>query len=115
MPMIDREEHPSSRYRMEVRGMSNEQCLLTPGESVVALIDYQPQMFFGVGSHERYMVLNNALALAKAAKLFDVPVILTTVAAQTFSGALLPEIQALFPEQIPIDRTTMNSWEDMRF
>jgi nicotinamidase-related amidase len=91
------------------------QGLLTPRESVVALIDYQPQMFFGVGSHERYMVLNNALALAKAAKLFDVPVILTTVAGPTFSGALLPEIQALFPDQIPIERTTMNSWEDKRF
>jgi len=91
------------------------QGLLTPGESVVALIDYQPQMFFGVGSHERHMVLNNAVALAKAARLFDVPVILTTVAAKTFSGALLPEIQDVFPDQIPFDRTTMNSWEDKRF
>src|SRR5262245_12774637 len=91
------------------------ECLLTPGESVVALIDYQPQMFFGVGSHERHGVLNNAVALGKAANLFDVPVILTTVAAQTFSGALLPEIQAVFPDQVPIDRTTMNSWEDKRF
>src|SRR5262250_947064 len=93
----------------------NVQCLLTPRESVVALIDYQPQMFFGVGSHERHMVLNNAIALAKAANLFVVPVILTTVAAKAFSGALLPEIQAVFPDQIPIDRTTMNSWEDKRF
>jgi nicotinamidase-related amidase len=91
------------------------QALLTPRESVVALIDYQPQMFLGVASHERFTVLNNALALAKAAMLFDVPVILTTVAAQMFTGALLPEIQALFPDQVPIDRTTMNSWEDKRF
>jgi nicotinamidase-related amidase len=60
-------------------------------------------------------VVNNAVALAKAAKLFDVPVILTTVAAQTFSGAMLPEIQAVFPDQTPIDRTTMNSWEDKMF
>ena len=89
--------------------------LLTPGESVVALIDYQPQLLFGVGSHERHVVLNNAVALAKATKLFDVPVILTTVAAQPFSAALLPEIQAVFPDQVPIDRTTMNSWEDKKF
>ena len=89
--------------------------LLTPGESIVALIDYQPQLLFGVGSHERHLVLNNAVALAKAAKLFDVPVILTTVAAQPFSAALLPEIQAVFPDQVPIDRTTMNSWEDKKF
>src|SRR5215470_5359447 len=98
------------------RRMSRKlESLLTPGESVVALIDYQPQMFFGVGSHERHMVLNNALALAKAAKLFNVPVVLTTVAAKTFSGDLLPEIQSVFPDQAPIDRTTMNSWEDKRF
>jgi len=91
------------------------QGLLTPNESVVALIDYQPQMFFGVGSHEREQVLNNAVALAKAARLFEVPVILTTVAARSFNGALLPEIQSVFPEQEPIDRTTMNSWEDKKF
>ena len=91
------------------------QCLLTPGESVVALIDYQPQMFFAVGSHDRHVVLNNAVALAKAARLFNVPVVLSTVAAKTFSGELQPEIQALFPDQSPIDRTTMNSWEDKNF
>jgi len=91
------------------------ECLLTPGESVVALIDYQPEMFFGVGSHERHGLLNNVIALGKAANLFDVPVILTTVAAQAFSGALLPEIQAVFPDQVPVDRTTMNSWEDKKF
>ena len=91
------------------------QCLLTPGESVVALIDYQPQMFFVVGSHDPKVVLNNAITLAKAAVLFDVPVVLSTVAAKAFSGALQPEIQGLFPDLDPIDRTTMNSWEDKKF
>jgi nicotinamidase-related amidase len=91
------------------------QCLLTPGESVVALIDYQPQLFFGIGSHDRRLVLNNAVALAKAARLFNVPVVLSTVAAKGFSGDLQPEIQAVFPDQDPIDRTTMNSWEDKNF
>jgi nicotinamidase-related amidase len=91
------------------------QCLLTPQESVVALIDYQPQMFFGVGSHDRHAVLNNAVAIAKAAKLFNVPVVLSTVAAKTFGGDLQPEIRTLFPDQDPIDRTTMNSWEDKSF
>src|SRR5215831_10774787 len=96
--------------------MSKElQGLLTPNESVVALIDYQPQMFFGVGSHERHLVLNNAVALAKAARLFEVPVILTTVVGKTFAGTLLPEIQIVFSGQDPIERTTMNSWEDRKF
>ena len=73
------------------------QGLLTPNESVVALIDYQPQMFHGIGSHARQQVLNNAVSLAKTARLFEVPVILTTVAAKRFNGALLPEIQSIFP------------------
>jgi nicotinamidase-related amidase len=89
--------------------------LLNPTDCVVALVDHQPQMFFGVGSHVRETIVNNATALAKSAKLFKVPLVLTTVAAKTFSGDLMPEIQAVFPEQQPIDRTTMNSWEDKNF
>ena len=88
--------------------------LLTPANSTLLLIDHQPQMAFGVQSHDRGLILNNAVGLAKAAKAFNVPTILTTVAAQTFSGPLFPEIQAVFPEQKPIDRTTMNAWEDER-
>jgi nicotinamidase-related amidase len=91
------------------------EALLTPNESVVALIDYQPQMFSAAASHKRRNILDNAVTLAKAAKLFEVPVILTTVVAKAFGGDLVGEIQAIFPEQEPIDRTTMNSWEDKRF
>src|SRR5207244_7938758 len=82
--------------------------------STLLLIDHQPQMAFGVQSHDRGLILNNVVGLAKAAKTLKVPTILTTVAAQTFSGPLFPEIQAVFPEQQPIDRTTMNAWEDER-
>jgi nicotinamidase-related amidase len=93
--------------------MSNvTQRLLTPDNCVVILIDHQPQMFFGVQSIDRQTLINNTLGLAKAAKVFKVPTILTTVAAESFSGPLLPELQALFPDQKPIDRTTMNAWED---
>jgi nicotinamidase-related amidase len=88
--------------------------LLTPANSALLLVDHQPQMAFGVQSHDRGLILNNVVGLAKAAKVFNVPTILTTVAAETFSGPLFPEIQAVFPEQKPIDRTTMNAWEDER-
>ena len=88
--------------------------LLTPQNSTLLLIDHQPQMAFGVQSHDRGLILNNVVGLAKAAKVFKVPTILTTVAAETFSGPLFPEIQTVFPEQKPIDRTTMNAWEDER-
>lgn len=86
--------------------------LLTPDNCTVILIDHQPQMFFGVESASRQTIINNVVGLAKAAKIFKVPTILTTVAAKSFSGPLIPELQAVFPSQIPIDRTSMNSWED---
>lgn len=89
--------------------------LLTPDNCALILIDHQPQMFFGVESANRGMIMNNVVGLAKAAKIFKVPTILTTVAAQSFSGPLIPELQAVFPDQKPIDRTSMNSWEDKNF
>jgi nicotinamidase-related amidase len=89
--------------------------LLTPDTCALALIDHQPQMFFGTHSHERTNVLHNVQILAKSAKLFKVPTILTTIAADSFSGHLLPEVQSVFPEIKPIDRTSMNSWEDKGF
>ena len=86
--------------------------LLTPNNCTVILIDHQPQMFFGVESANRETIMNNVVGLAKAAKIFKVPTILTTVAAKSFSGPLIPQLQAVFPDQKPIDRTSMNSWED---
>jgi nicotinamidase-related amidase len=88
--------------------------LINPDESVVVLIDYQPQMFFGTTNADRGEIINAALGLGKAAKVFDVPVILTTVAAETFSGPMLPPLIEAFPDQETIDRTTMNAWEDPR-
>lgn len=86
--------------------------LLTPNNCMLLLIDHQPQMFFGVESANRETIVNNVVGLAKAAKIFKVPTVLTTVAAKTFSGPLIPQLQAVFPDQKPIDRTSMNSWED---
>ncbi len=86
--------------------------LLTPQNSVLVLIDHQPQMLFGVFSHDRQLLRNNVTGLAKSAKLFGVPTILTTVAADTFSGPILPEIRAVFPDQKIFDRTSMNTWDD---
>ena len=89
--------------------------LLSPDNCTLALIDHEPQMFFGVQSTDRETIINNVVGLAKAAKIFKVPTVLTTVAAKSFSGPLITQIQAVFPEQKPIDRTTMNSWEDQNF
>jgi nicotinamidase-related amidase len=59
--------------------------------------------------------MNNVVGLAKAAKVFNVPVILTTVETESFSGYMWPQITELFPKQKPIERTSMNSWEDKAF
>lgn len=81
----------------------------------LALIDYQPAMFAGVHSHDRTTILQNVQILGKATKLFRVPTILSTVAAQSFSGAMIPEVSSIFPDQKPIDRTSINAWLDPKF
>jgi len=89
--------------------------LLTPQNSVLILIDHEPQMAFATRSIDIMDLRNNVTALAKAAKAFGVPTVLSTVAETTFSGPLFPEVRAVFPELKPVERTTMNAWEDARF
>jgi nicotinamidase-related amidase len=93
----------------------SEKGLLTPDNCVVALIDHQPQMLFGVSNFDRQTIINNTVALAKAARVFDVPVVLTTVETKSFSGNLWPQIRAVFPKQEPIERSSMNAWDDKNF
>jgi nicotinamidase-related amidase len=89
--------------------------MLTPQNSAIALIDYQPAMYQGVQSHDRLVPFNNVQILAKAAKLFKIPTVLTTVAKDSFSGPFMPEVTELFPNHAIIDRTSMNSWLDAGF
>ena len=72
--------------------------MLTPQNSAIALIDYQPAMFQGVQSHDRLVTFNNVQVLAKAAKLFGIPTIISTVAENSFSGPFMPEVIELFPD-----------------
>ena len=97
------------------RAKRSEKGLLTPDNCVVAIIDLQPQMLFGVSNFDRQSIINNNLVLAKAAKVFDLPVVLSTVETKSFSGNMWPQIQAVFPKQEPIERTSMNSWDDPKF
>jgi len=89
--------------------------LLTPGDTALALIDYQPAMFSGVNSHDRTTIVQNVQIISEAARLFKVPTILSTVAADSFSGAMIPEVTGIFPGTIPIDRTSINAWLDPKF
>lgn len=88
-------------------------ALITPNDSVLLLIDHQPFQFANLHSHEPTMVVNNVIGLAKTAKLFGVPTILTTVI-EDRGGLLIKGLQNVFPEQKPIDRTFINTWEDIR-
>src|SRR5260370_6522635 len=97
------------------RSKRSEKGLLTPDNCVVTLIDLQPQMLFGVSNFDRQAIINNNVALAKATRVFDVPVVLSTVETKSFSGNMWPQIQAVFPKQTPIERTSMNSWDDENF
>jgi nicotinamidase-related amidase len=93
----------------------SEKGLLTPDNCVVTLIDHQPQMLFGINSMDRQSLINNVVGFAKAAKIFEVPLILSTVETKSFSGYLWPQLQAIYPDQIPIERSSMNSWDDENF
>src|SRR5438552_13802113 len=99
----------------KARAKRSEKGLLTPDNCVITLIDHQPQMLFGVANFDRQTIINNTVAVAKAARVFDVPVVLSTVETKGFSGNLWPQIRAVFPEQVPIERTSMNAWDDKNF
>jgi nicotinamidase-related amidase len=86
--------------------------LLTPDNSQLLFIDQQPQMAFGVQSIDRQTLKNNVVALAKAAKIFNVPTTITTVETESFSGHTYPELLAVYPEHKILERTSMNSWDD---
>lgn len=92
---------------------SGLKALLTPQESVLLLIDHQPYQFANLHSHEPTMVVNNVVGLAKTAKAFGVPTILSTVLEER-GGYLIKGIQDVFPDQKPINRTLINTWEDQR-
>ncbi|HEV7326545.1 MAG TPA: hydrolase [Bosea sp. (in: a-proteobacteria)] len=86
-------------------------ALLRPEDSFLVLIDHQPYQFANLNSHEPMMIVNNVVGLAKAAKVFGVPTILTTVIEER-GGHLIKGLQDVFPDQKPIDRTFINTWED---
>jgi nicotinamidase-related amidase len=88
--------------------------VLTPSNCQVIFIDQQPQMAFGVQSMDRQTLKNNTVALAKAAKAFDIPTIITTVETEAFSGHTYPELLDVFPGKDILERSSMNSWDDQK-
>lgn len=96
--------------------MSNNQkkgldALLRPEDSILVLIDHQPFQFTNLNSHDPAVIINNVTGLSKAAKVFKVPTILTTVIEER-GGLIIKQLQELFPDQKPINRTFINTWQD---
>jgi nicotinamidase-related amidase len=87
------------------------EALLRPQDSVLVLVDHQAYQLANLHSHEPTMIVNNVIALAKTAKEFNVPTILSTVL-EARGGYLIKGLQDVFPDQKPIDRRFINAWED---
>jgi nicotinamidase-related amidase len=98
---------------MEASPKVGLEALLTPDNCVLVLIDHQPFQLANVNSHEPTMVINNVTALAKTAKAFNIPTILTTVNEER-GGLIFKTVQDVFPNHTSINRTFINAWEDTR-
>ena len=95
--------------------MPNYQKLYTPQDSAIVFIDHQPQMTFGVANIDRATLMNNVTLMAKVAKEFKVPAVVTAVETESFSGYVWPQLLDVFSGQPVVERTSMNSWDDAGF
>ena len=90
--------------------------LLTPKNTALIIIDYQPEMLQGVESVNKAKLVNNIVGLAKVAKGFDIPIILSTVGVNIRANhPTIPELASVLSNITPLDRTTLNVWEDIEF
>jgi nicotinamidase-related amidase len=90
--------------------------LITPKNAALILIDYQPAQFSTVRSMDPKLLLKNIVSTVKSVQAFNVPIVHSTV--NVASGQVsptVPELAALLKNSPPIDRTTVNSWEDVDF
>ncbi len=90
-----------------------EDTLLTPTNCSLLLVDYQPQMLFAVKSIDSETLVNNAVGLAKAAKIFKVPTFITSISQRSFNGKIFTPLQRVLEEGPVFDRTSMNPLEDV--
>ncbi len=87
--------------------------LLNPSNHALVLIDHESQMGFAVKNISIEELRHNTAIVAGATKIFNVPTVVTTVAEKSFSGPVFPEVSEFYPANTFIDRTTMNTWEDV--
>jgi nicotinamidase-related amidase len=89
--------------------------LLTPQNAALVIIDYQPSQMQTVRSMEHDLLLDNIVSVARLGKTYDLPIVLSTVNVANGQGPTLPELKAVLADNDEIDRTAINSWEDVEF
>jgi nicotinamidase-related amidase len=89
--------------------------LITPANSALAVIDYQPSQIEAVRSIDHDLLLRNVITTVKVAKLFGLPIIHSTINVANGQGPTLPGLAEELADNPPIDRTQINSWEDVEF
>lgn len=95
---------------------SAEDELLSPENSVLVVIDYQPTQINSINSMDRHELITNITSVVKLAKGFKVPIILSTVNVATGKNKdTIPQIKELLADQVSYDRTSINAWEDKEF
>ena len=89
--------------------------LITPQNAAFLFIDYQPSQLATIRSMDPALLVKNAVSAVKTIKTFGVPVVHSTVNVAAGQGPTLPELAELLADDKPLDRTTVNSWEDIEF
>jgi nicotinamidase-related amidase len=89
--------------------------LITPQNVALLLIDYQPTQVASVRSMDHDLLVKNAVSTVRTIKAFEVPVVHSTVNVAAGQGPTIPELAGLLENDKPLDRTTVNSWEDTEF
>ncbi len=87
---------------------------LTPTNCAIILMDYQPQFAQSINSADGETLVQNGINLAKLARTFSIPTLLTTIGQSSFGGSVVSGLQKIFPDQEPLDRTTLSVFEDAR-
>ena len=89
--------------------------VIRPESSALILVDYQTFLLLGIQTHDRAQLTRNVVGLAQAARAFEVPTVLTTMAARDFGGPLVPELREALGDATANTRTAINPWEDEHF
>jgi nicotinamidase-related amidase len=89
--------------------------LLTPENAALIFIDYQSSQIQAVTSMDRELLVRNIVSVARTARTFGLPIVLSTVNVANGQGPTIPELKEVLADSSEIDRTQINAWEDVEF